>query len=189
MNYVKKKSYNLINLIFRSFHVKSAALYKKLFCAYVIPVATYCIELYGGANVYAINELERIVRYFTKRLWLRLNPNIDPPPYTRRLLVFGLIPLESQRIFSDLVFFFKIARGFVRVPSYRLSFSLTKHRIVIQRVRSSLSKRFFTHRSSMLWNKIIREQSWLSFSVNQFKDYLSKRDLSPFMERRTFKAF
>ena len=92
-----------------------------------------------------------------------------------------LFVLHGQFFFNkeqELVFFFKIARGFVRVPSYHISFSsITKHRIIIQRVHSNLSKRFFTYRSSMLWNKIIREQSCLSFSVNQFKDYLSKYDL------------
>ena len=43
VSYVTKKSYKLINLIFRSFRVKSSDLYVKMFYVYMIPVATYCI--------------------------------------------------------------------------------------------------------------------------------------------------
>ena len=129
------------------------------------------------------------MRYFTKRLWLRVFKSKMYPKY--RLSQFQLDSIEVYRIRLDLLLIFKIARGLVHLPSIVLKFSKrVPYRFLLSPVRTNFLKTHFIHRSSKIWNSIIHDESFRSMSLREFKlhVFLSTIDLSSFCIGRAFKA-
>ena len=148
--------FRLINLLFRIFALKSAPLYLKFYSVYVVPILLYCSPLYSGSSVRNMKSIESIQKYFTRRLYIRLNPNLSVPSYDIRLQEYQLELLEIKLLRTDLLTLSSIVSGRLVVPSFKFSFSkLSPFRIVLSFVRSSKQRKFFTHRVLSLWNKHI----------------------------------
>ena len=185
---ISKKCYRLINCLFRLFNNKRASLYIDLFNIYVNPIIAYGSILYGNASIGIIEKIEKIMRYFTRRLWLRCCSS-EVPSFSSRLTFFNLQSLEEQRIRSDMIFSFCLIRGLINIPDYSITFStVSSHRIAVQRVQTRQGQRAFYHRSSILWNRLIRDNSFRIQSIAQFKSFISSLNLIPLLEGRALKA-
>ena len=88
--------------VLRIFNTKRASLYVDLFNLYINPIVTYGSVVYGSAGIGILNEIEKIMKYFTKRLWIRWNSN-KVPLYASRLKFYNLKSLEEQCIRCDLI--------------------------------------------------------------------------------------
>ena len=98
-------------------------------------------------------------------------------------------PLELCRARSDLLLLFKVVRGICCIPSISIKFSpKCDYRIVINRIKTKGSKRIFVHRTFMLWNKVIRNNSFTKCSLTQFKKFIFSQNLTPHLEGRAFKT-
>ena len=162
-----------------------------MFCKFILapaapppPIKSWvrpCV--YGASNAIVSNGIERILKYFTRKLWIRSRNFDNIPHYPTRPLTFSLVPI--QRIRSDLMLVFGIANDLTNVLSLSVQFSkLNNRRLIVHRVNSKLSQRVFTHRNRtiMIWNKLICNSSFQIQNINLFKHSLYKSDLLPFTE-------
>ena len=84
-------------LILRSFTSKNKKLLVRAFKTYVRPILEYCSPVWNPHLLKDINALEKVQRYFTKRLFI--DKNIS---YETRLELTGLERLELRRLHLDL---------------------------------------------------------------------------------------
>ena len=188
--HVRKKCYKMINILFKVFGVSDLPLYTRLFDLYVRPIMSYGSEIYGSTSAFSVDQLERVLRYFTKRQWLRLFKTKDFPNYQERLSRFQLTPVEIYRLRLDLLLLFKIARGLVHIPSVNVKFSSrVQNRIILNPVNSNFLRNAFLHRTSRLWNTVIRDGSFRLMSASEFKAFLLTLDLYPHTIGRALKAY
>ena len=135
-----------------------------------------------------INLVEDVQRKFTKFL-----PGLFNLPYLQRLEIIGIDSLELRRIQADLVYLFKIIKGFVDVdPLDWVSFNLMNTRghdlkINVQASRTNCRKFFFVNRTIPVWNHLP------AFIVNcanveSFKRELQKFNLSSYCRGRAYTA-
>ena len=89
-----------------------------------MPIIFYGIPIYFTNSRGCISRIEKIQKYFTKRLFLRLNPHQIVPKYDDRLTLFKLFPLEASCVASDLSLLFKILNKTIDVLFCRFSVPL-----------------------------------------------------------------
>ena len=100
------KGYKIVNLLFRCFltdHVQSFVTAYKSYCR---PIMEYASQVWSPSYVTEIDDLEKVQRYFTRRLFARAT--MGEVPYVERLRRLDLEPLELRRLISDLVMVYKI---------------------------------------------------------------------------------
>ena len=78
----------------------------KAFLTYVRPILEYCTSIWSPHQSYLIDKIERVQRYFTRRVLFRTKFS-----YIERLQILNLKLLEARRIKSDLKLCFKIING------------------------------------------------------------------------------
>ena len=97
-----------------------------------------------GFNTYFINTrtfmngIEKIQRYFTKRLFAKTHSGFPIPSYDERLKVFELLPVESSCVLMDILLLYKILSKRMAV---QFSPSFSQHnssRVVLHPVASKL---------------------------------------------------
>ena len=74
VQHIRLKCHRLIGLCFRLFALRDLSAYLMFWKVYVVPIIMYCIPLFGLVSISNINNIERIQRYFTRRLFYRLFP-------------------------------------------------------------------------------------------------------------------
>ena len=171
---IKRKCYKFINMIFKIFHVRDVDFYCKLFNIYVLSVIFYASPIYFTGDVVNMNELEKIQKYFTRRLFFRINGKALRPNYNYRLKLFGLQTLESSCVKSDLLMLYKLLYELIE-SSFKPIFSTRKPtRIIFQTTVSKTCRASFFHRSLVLWNKYV-SQKFDSMPINYdaFLSFLS----------------
>ena len=123
-----RKSYALVNQIFRIFQSNSAYFLILAFKSYVLPILEYCCSLWSpGKNqkrhLSNIDRIESVQRYFTRRLFSRCYNNnryITKKShlyisYESRLELFKLDPLELRRLRYDLALIYQISNNLTAV--------------------------------------------------------------------------
>ena len=184
---LRKRSYGLINLCFRIFSSKTTDLYILFYKTYVIPRIVYCSSLFGSSSVCNINQIERIQRFFSKRLYSRLFPGCEMVPYLLRLGLFQLEPLECRLYKIDLLNMYRILNHDLFTPSINVSFSpRCPNRLCVSRVSCSVRKFFFLHRTIMLWNRYLAYSALTSLS--QLKSTLSGQTFASCVKGSASKA-
>ena len=187
--YIKKKCYRLINLMFRAFHTRDTHFYLRLYTTYITPIAEYSGFLYALNSTANTNTLEKINKYFSKRLWCRVNMTQNAPTYNIRLSKFGLMSLERRFLTQDLILLFKVLRGVVSSSGFAVRFStLRSHRIVLDAVKTSRFRNYFLHRTQLLWNKTIHDTSYLTMSLKQYRKFVDSIDFSAVFHGSALKA-
>ena len=102
-----------------------------------------------------VKAIEKIQKYFTRRLYVRLRGDVSRPPYQDRLKSFRLEPLESLCVSSDLTLLFKLTNDLL-YSSFKPATSLHKpSRFIFEAGISRTYHNSFFHRSLTLWNKFI----------------------------------
>ena len=152
--------------MFKIFHSHDAHLYIRFYT--ILPIIDYSPFINALNTVRNTDCLERIVRYFTKRLWCHMHTTTIIPSYPVRHKEFNLKPLEMRLLISDLLLLFRIIRGFVSLSNSEIKFSqLRPYRISLTKVNTTRCKNYFLHRKLLLWNKITRDSSCLTMSLEQ----------------------
>ena len=187
VRHVVKSSKRLINLCFKMFTSCEQDTFISFYKLYVISVITYGSPIYSLVSVSNINEIEKIQKYFTKRLYLRLYPNTLIPKYADRLGLFHLVPLEFQLIKIDLVVLYRFANGILEVPGVNV---LRSHhlpaRLQITSLRTTLCRSFYLHRTIMIWNKFLSYKQFSS--IAQFKSFIDTLSLDRVCKGSALKA-
>ena len=103
---LKMKSYRTINIIIKFFKIRNAILFKRLYKIYVLPIILYCLPIYFTNTRGCINGIEKIQKYFTRRLYKLIYKAALCPKYSDRLKLFNLVSLDSlcKKRFARFVF-------------------------------------------------------------------------------------
>ena len=73
-----------------------------------------------------IKEIEKIQKYFTRRLFMKIRPNEPRLSYAERMELFKFKSLEFLIIKTELGTLFKLMKGLIPVP-FDLKFSTRSH--------------------------------------------------------------
>ena len=171
---VKTKCFKMINLIFRFFHVKDQEFYCKLYKIYVLPLLSYGAPVYFTNTKTCMINVEKIQKYFTRRLFHKIHGKTPRPHYSDRLKLFNLHSLESYIIKLDLLLLYKIVHDLIDSTFKPV---LSTHKVTRFIFQSTVSRKYrnsFFHRSLVLWNKYISPK-FHSFPLNfdSFSMFLS----------------
>lgn len=173
------KASSRAHLILKSFRSRDKHIMVKAFCTYVRPLLEYCSPAWSPHTLCLINKIEKVQRFFTKRI-----TGLRETPYAERLKALRLQSLEYRRLFADLVLCFKIIHGDCNTV---LSDSLTVNnnsrtrghilKLYKYPCNNNLSKYYFTNRIVNVWNSL-PEETVTAANVYVFKRQLKLVDLS-----------
>ena len=108
---IRRANYRL-----RQFHLafscKEQDFQLDIFKTYVRPILEYNTQVWSPHLLSDIDDIERVQRFFTKRI-----PGMWNIPYLERLHILSLESLETRRIKNDLVLLFKIVNNIVDIES------------------------------------------------------------------------
>ena len=128
------ESYRLINIFFRIFSSRSVSIYIKLHKVYILPILLYDSPVYSPYLLSFLNKLERVQRYFTRRLLKRAGHTVIPD-YAGRLKLLGLVSISTAFVQFGLITLYKIINSQLPVPSVCLRFSShVPRRLLLYRV-------------------------------------------------------
>ena len=179
---IVSKAFQRINLLFRSFISGNISILTRAFITYVRPLVEYCSYIWSPYQLYLIQKVERVQKYFTRRALHGTGLH-----YKERLQVLNLESLEIRRIKSDIKLCFKIVNGLCDLDPSEF-FELLPQSSVTRGHSMKLIKpicytncqlNFFSSRVVNYWNSlppdIVNAVSFGSF-VNKLKS----QDLSVF---------
>ena len=95
-----------MNLLFRAFISGNVLILTRAYITYVRPILEYCTYIWSPFQIYLIEKIERVQRYFSRRVLRQTKLN-----YHDRLHVLNLESLELRRIKWDIKLCYKIVRG------------------------------------------------------------------------------
>ena len=152
------------------------------FKSYILPILNYCSPVWSPSTVQDINLIESVHRKFTKKI-----PGLSNLSYLERLSYLKLPSLELRRLWSDLIFCYKILNNLVIGPPEKFGLSVSKrisrgHKLKLfkEHVNMDVRKHFFSNRVCNSWNAL-PEQVVLSTSILSFKKQLRKCNLDNFL--------
>ena len=185
-----KKCYRLINMFFRCFLNCDCDMYLKCYSCYVRPILEYSSQVWSPSYLMDIDKLEKVQRYFTRRLFARLN--YENRSYLERLTFLKLEPLELRRLRFDLIMAFKCLKNEVNLCEnvFLLSTNnLTRgHSMKLSKpkFKTNVLKHSFFVRSidplNSLPSSLIDEIFLNACSCKKFKNLLEKIDLNCFLK-------
>ncbi|XP_048487187.1 uncharacterized protein LOC125490855 [Plutella xylostella] len=111
---VSKASKSLGFIMRASKPFKSMKTVKLLYCAYVRSHLEYASQIWNPQYDVYINRLEKIQRKFTRYIGFKFK--IPYTDYEHRCERLHLLPLKLRRTVADVIFLFKIIRGYVDCP-------------------------------------------------------------------------
>ena len=119
-----------------------------------------------------IDLLERVQRYFTKRL-----PGFNHLSYAERLFVLKMDSLEHRRARADIILFYKLISGDVIVDlynPYQFVFSYRGHCKTLFKFQCRTERRryFWLNRITNFWNKL-PQNAVSANSIDVFKSILT----------------
>jgi hypothetical protein len=184
INNIVAKALQRSSTLFRGFASRNLLLMRKSFITYIRPILEYNSILWSPNLVYLIDLIESVQRKFTKRI-----SSISSLPYSSRLDILNMQPLELRRLHLDLINYYKILNGLspLNATEYFLIYSpitSTRSNIpsLLKPLHSSrkLSASFF-YRSVDAWNHLPSNIKLLT-SLYSFKLALKLVDLSGFLK-------
>jgi len=153
---IVKRAFQRVNLLFRSFVSGNVTILTKAYITYVRPLLEYCTFIWSPFQIYLIEKIERVQRYFSRRVLFRTRLS-----YTERLRILHLDTLEARRIKFDLKLCFKIinnlcgldpANFFIFAPS-----TLTRgheFKLIKPICRNNWLLNFYSNRVVNFWNSL-----------------------------------
>ena len=187
VNNVVSKAYARIATLFRGFSTRNLTLLRRAYVTYVRPILEYASNVWNPHLLKNINALERVQRYFTKRITVLRNL-----PYDERLALLDLDTLESRRLKADLTLYYKIVHGLTPWPIDRY-FSMSVHSrqtrltecrnnfsISVPLCRTVAYQNDFFHRCVSCWNNLPTAVVNAT-SLSRFKNALTQIDLSDYL--------
>jgi hypothetical protein len=156
---VAAKGFARANIILKCFYSKDRNFLCKLFITYVRPILEYNLPVWSPHFTKDVKTVERVQRYFTRNL-----KDLSSKTYSEHLTILNLPSLQCRRVYSDLVFLFKIIHGLTDntlrtlvKPNLTCSnIQLRRHtaQLHIPKPRSDTLKYSFLYRSIKRWNSL-----------------------------------
>ena len=182
INEIVGRAYQRVNLLFRSFVSQNVSILTRAFLTYVRPILEYCTSIWSPHKSYLIDKIERVQRYFTRRVLFRTKLS-----YIERLQILNLELLEARRIKSDLKLCFKIINGLCDLDvdaffKFASQSSVTRghnKKLVKPICNNNWQLNFFSSRIVNIWNSLPPELVNVK-STDNFATKLKKYDLSVF---------
>jgi len=180
---VAAKAMKVVGLLFRAFSTKDKNVLLKAFVTYVRPIVESSTVIWSPHEAKDIACVERVQRYFSRRLFARCN--LPYVLYPERCKYLNLHSLELRRVKFDVVMCFKIVHGFVDIEFsdfFNYANTITRghsKRLFVESTRVNPRKFFFCNRVTHVWNSL-SESAVNSRSVAQFCNRLETTDLSRF---------
>jgi ribonuclease P/MRP protein subunit RPP40 len=151
---VISKASRAAGMIYRAFSIRSMAFLVKLFNTYVLPIVEYASPVWSPAGVGLIDDVERVLRRYTKRL-----PLLRDCSYGERLQRLNMVTLQDRRRKADLMIAYKILHGHYDIPPDSVGISLSKldtrgggSNLTVHRASSTKISRSFYYRIASEWN-------------------------------------
>ena len=184
INKIIKKSYSRIGVLFKGFATRDAQILKQAYITYIRPVLEYASSVWSPHLLKYINSIERVQKYFTKRI-----PSLREYSYPERLALIGLEPLEVRRLKTDLILYYKSLHNLIAIPFndyFNLQTNLCQTRSGGNRLIPSFcsTNRFandFFNRAVNCFNAL-PVHVINSPTIISFKNALSSIDLSDFVK-------
>ena len=184
INTMCTKAYKVINSLFRCFCCKKIDVYVKAYLAYVRSILEYSTCIWSPYKVGLINMIEKVQKYFTRRLFIRCK--IPHMHYYDRLQYLNLNTLELRRLHFDMYMCYNIMKSFVtcnlsdnlKLDNNNL-YNLRGHCFKLFTSFSNLNVRkyFFVNRIVQLWNRL-PESIICTNNSKTFYNHLSGIDMS-----------
>jgi hypothetical protein len=181
---IVRSAFYRCNLIFRCFLSRDVSFMCNLFKTYVRPLLEYNCVLWNPHFVKDINALERVQKYFTRRL-----PSLSHLSYKDRLATCNLDSLELRRMKADLIFVYKITHGlvdlriedfFVLDPDNRTRGHGLKFKVVTV-PKCDAYKFSFAHRVIAPWNSLSND-CVQSNNISRFRLNLDSRNFDKYLK-------
>lgn len=126
------------------------------------PLLEYNTPVWSPQEKTLIDVIERVQRYFTRRLCFKCNINFSC--YADRLIVLNLQPLEIRRLYFDLKMVYKICNNLVDLNfteffEYAPRVGLRGHNYKLYKnyCRLNVFKFAFSNRIIEIWNSLPQE--------------------------------
>lgn len=161
---IVRKAYAAMFTICRNTECCSSQILIKLYKAYVVPILEYASQIWSPTTKKLQRRIEKVQQTFTKILVYKCSPNPEHPQvipnYKRRLSLFKLNTLFYRRIFTDLVFAFKILKGETKLrPSKYWIFRPCRGRTSLLSLHNT---RLNTNSNSKMYNNFFfRSARWI----------------------------
>ena len=180
------------NMIHRCFTFKSKTFLMDMFKSFARPQLEYASQVWNPLYLGDIKLIESVQRRYTKGI-----PGLYDHTYGQRLQSLEIDTLEFRRLKQDLIFAFKLIRGYLNVDYknfFKIKVSQTRgHQFTIikEKFKKDVRKHFFTIRVVNAWNSLPAD------AVNApnlivFKKWLStdsaRERLKPFLRGEAFEV-
>ncbi len=189
-NIIAKKATQRSALLFRVFRTQHLPSLVRSYKAYVRPLIEYGSCVWNPHLKMDVSRLERVQRYFTRRLFARCKlPYVS---YKERLNLLNLEPLNLRRLHIDLIQYFKMIRKYSNLSSTKF-FQLASmgggvtgqtrghpYKIRVQAVRVDVRKHIFSNRAILAWNSLSKD-TVCAPSIFSFKKKLKTERLNTFL--------
>ena len=171
-----KKAHHVIRHIFRTFKLHDKEFYVHLYKTYVRPIVESSSQLWSPQFKFNIDRIEKIQRYFTRRM-----PGLENKSYLERLQLLGLETLEHRRICADLSLFYKIINKKVQLDSnsycLKQNYRGNSFNLATLSFKTERRRNFYLMRIVIHWNKL-NNTVILSSNIRDFKNKLEKLSFS-----------
>ncbi len=186
---ISAKAMRVTGLIFRAFGTKKFETLLRAYVTYVRPIVESCTPVWSPHLKKDILCIERVQRYFTRRLYSRCG--LLASSYQNRCKYLGLQSLELRRLRFDTTMCFKILSGFVNVDSAQFfrpnlrSIRGHNRKLLVESCRIDCRKYFFNNRVIRIWNSL--SQGLVNSStVDKFRAMLCNDMLTKFCREFAF---
>uniref|UniRef100_A0A0B8RQG0 RNA-directed DNA polymerase from mobile element jockey-like n=1 Tax=Philothamnus irregularis TaxID=1899461 RepID=A0A0B8RQG0_9SAUR len=182
-NNIAKKALRVVNLILCSFFSGNVVLLTRAYKTFARPILEYSSSIWNPHCIPDINTIERVQRYFTRRVLHSSNRN--KIPYATRFQILGLDSLEPSRLQSDLSIVHKIICHNVLPVNDYFSFNhnntQANNRYKLKVNHSKLDcRKYDFNNSDQSWNAL-PDSVVSSPNPQNFNLKLSTVDLTPFL--------
>ena len=134
---------------------KDTSILVRAYKVYVRPILEYCLPVWSPFLLHKVDVIERVQRYFTRRL-----QGLESFSYTDRLFLLDLESLEVRRLKADLTMYYKILHNLVDISvndffEIRYNSHNTRGHSLTLRCRNfnnNLMKNSFVNRHINCWN-------------------------------------
>ncbi len=183
VHYQSEKANKLLGYIRRStLYIHNTAVRRTLYLALVRPHLGYATQIWSPQSVLLIQQIERTQRRATKFI-LEL-PFSSTTDYKTRLQTLSLLPICYWHEYMDLVLFYKIVKGLIKVkpsliPTIRTtrptrSSTNTTTKFIIPKCKTTTHQRSFFIRTTRVWNLLAEELKLETCGLLTFKSILFK---------------
>ena len=149
------RAYQRLAILFKGFVSRNPQLLKRAYIVYVRPILEYCSSVWSPYKIRDIEALERVQRYFTRKLY-----GLKSFTYIERLNILDLESLELRRLEADLIKYFKIMHNHVDVEKSNFfslahnSYSTRGHNLKLRKSAfgNNCFENIFANRCVSCWN-------------------------------------